>query len=171
MQPLWNKVPWYGKSNWVNQGTSKWYLKLSQILLPLCKYLVKWAKYASNPSSTDIYRCQYAEIRDFDSFVVGRLNFAKIFHLSAHFWHIFPNISNISADFNYFSIIHEVHGNDKLRTAFGFILARTQKKWQPQTSKKPFGQWYYLVSRPTIWSFIYIWISLLIIYIFNPDLK
>ena len=28
-----------------------------------------------------------------------------------------------------------------------------------------------LVSRPTIWSFIYIWVSLLIIYISNPDLK
>ena len=28
-----------------------------------------------------------------------------------------------------------------------------------------------LVSRPTIWSFIYIWISLLIIYISNPDLR
>ena len=28
-----------------------------------------------------------------------------------------------------------------------------------------------LVSRPTIWSFIYIWISLLIIYISNQDLR
>ena len=28
-----------------------------------------------------------------------------------------------------------------------------------------------LVSRPTIWSFIYNWISLLIIYISNPDLR
>ena len=64
----------------------------------------------------------------------------KIQHILRDFGDILPNISSIECGYNFSSIIHELHGHEKSRKAFSFIVAQPKKKWQPKTSKKPFGQ-------------------------------